>query len=238
MGVRKIVNIDEEKCTGCGECIIDCHEGALQIVNGKAKIINDVYCDGLGDCLKGCPVDAITIIEREAEEFDMEAVNVHLENRKKEKEPLIKRGCPSSVMSGCPSSKAKSVTSSNSSLTQWPVQLTLLNPAAPYFKEADLLISADCVPFAYKDFHSELLDGKKLGIGCPKLDNIQSYVEKIRDIINENSLKSLTVAKMEVPCCGALLRGVLNARSEANSDMEINVITVSTSGEIISREVV
>lgn len=237
MGVRKIVHINEELCTGCGECIIDCHEGALQIVNGKAKIVNDVYCDGLGDCLKGCPVGAITIIEREAEDFSMDAVKIHLENKNKQKEPLIKAGCEGTKFTGCPGGKSKSINSRGSSLTQWPVQLMLLNPEAPYFKDEELLISADCVPFAYKEFHSDLLSGKKLGVGCPKLDNIEIYITKIFEIIKNNSLKSITVAKMEVPCCTSLARAVVHARNEAESSVKINVVTISTSGEIIGKEV-
>lgn len=228
MGVRKIVFIDEEKCNGCGNCILDCHEGALKIVNGKAKIINDVYCDGLGDCLKGCPVDAISIVEREAVDFSEEAVKKHLENKEK---VLTTQG-------GCLSSKFKVLEGDNSSLTQWPVQLKLLNPAAPYFKEADLLVTADCVPFAYKEYHNDFLQGRKVCVGCPKLDDLNEYIEKIGDIIKVNKLNSITVLRMEVPCCGGIVKAVNVAREKVGVNININVITISVNGEVIKEEVI
>lgn len=230
MGIRKIVSINEEKCNGCGRCLIDCHEGALQLVNGKAKIINDIYCDGLGDCLKGCPVDAITIIEREAEDFDEEAVEKHMESRRK---PLNILGG-----GGCPSNKFSSIKGENTGLSQWPVQLTLLNPAAPYFKNANLLVTADCVPFAYKNYHNDFLEGKKLCVGCPKLDDVASYIDKLSEIIKLNDLKSITVLRMEVPCCSGIVRAVDEARSTAKSNVKIEVYTISTSGEIINKEII
>lgn len=228
MGIRKIVSIDEEKCNGCGNCIIDCHEGALQIVNGKAKIISDIYCDGLGDCLKGCPVGAITIIEREAVDFSEEAVKSHIESKKK----------TPSVGGGCPSSKFKVLGGENSALSQWPVQLKLLNPAAPYFKNADLLVTADCVPFAYKEYHNDFLQGKKVCVGCPKLDDVESYIEKIGDIIRINDLKSITVLRMEVPCCSGIVRATSLARQNAEGDIDINVITISVNGDVINKEII
>ncbi|KMT22857.1 ATP-binding protein [Clostridium cylindrosporum] len=237
MGIRKIVSINEEKCTGCGVCIIDCHEGALQIVDGKAKIVNDVYCDGLGDCLKGCPEDAITIIEREAVDFSEEAVKIHLENKKKASIPKMEQA-PKRHFGGCPSSRSINLDSKDSALTQWPVQLTLLNPAAPYLKNADLLVTADCVPFAYKSYHEDFLKGRKLAVGCPKLDNVESYIEKLTEIIEVNELKSITVLKMEVPCCQGIARAVEMAREASGIEIEINLVTVSINGEILGREVV
>lgn len=228
MGVRKIVSIDKKLCNGCGNCIIDCHEGALQIVNGKAKIISDIYCDGLGDCLKGCPVGAITIIEREAVDFSEEAVKKHIEGKKK----------TSNAGGGCPSSKFKVLGGENSALSQWPVQLKLLNPSAPYFKNSDLLVTADCVPFAYKEYHNDFLQGKKVCVGCPKLDDVESYIEKIGDIIRINDLKSITVLRMEVPCCSGIVRAVSLARQNVESDIDINVITISVNGDVINKEII
>ncbi|MEG0371349.1 MAG: 4Fe-4S binding protein [Clostridium sp.] len=233
MGIRKIVQINEDKCTGCGLCIIDCHEGALQIVNGKAKIVKDLYCDGLGDCLNACPEDAIMIIEREAEDFSEEAVKIHLANKNKKDLGITKR-----PTGGCPSSRGMNIESSTSALTQWPVQLTLLNPSAPYLKNADILITADCVPFAYKSYHEDFLKGRKVAVGCPKFDNINAYIEKLTDIFRINSPRSITVLKMEVPCCTGIARGVLEARNAGNLDIEINVITISINGEILQKEVI
>ena len=216
MAKRKVVKIDEEKCTGCGLCIPNCAEGALQIVDGKAKLITDKFCDGLGACLGHCPEDAITVIEREAEEFDEKAVEVHL-HKQKQAQPKPEPQ-PTPVFTGCPSSRAmhfkapeaervaSNTTHSVSQLTQWPVQLKLVPVNAPYFQDADLLIAADCVPFAYPDFHRDLLKGKALVVGCPKLDDIQFYKEKLTEIFKANSIKSITVPYMEVPCCFGLVK--------------------------------
>ena len=232
MGVRKIVHIDEEKCTGCGKCIIDCHEMALQIVDGKAKIVKDIYCDGLGDCLKSCPEDAITIIEREAEDYNDEAVKIRIKQHNKKKEALNKK-----PIAACPSSRNMVFSESDTNLTQWPVQLKLLNPEAPYFKNADLLVTADCVPFAYKNYHEDFLKGKKVGVGCPKLDNILEYEEKFIDIIKYNDLNSITVLRMEVPCCSSLAGAVISARDKAESGLKVEVVTITTNGKILGKEV-
>ncbi len=233
MGIRKIVHIDEEKCNGCGKCIIDCHEGALQIVNGKAKILDDLYCDGLGDCLKGCPVDAITIIEREAVEFSEEAVKKHLENRKSSQRVELKV-CDGGAK---PKPKFTQFGDGGAALTQWPVQLKLLRPDAPYFENADLLVTADCVAYAYKSYHEDFLQGRKVCVGCPKLDDVEGYIEKLTEIIKINNLKSITVLRMEVPCCSGIVRAVANARSNSGIDIDIDVVTISVSGSQLSREV-
>ncbi|MDI7260141.1 MAG: 4Fe-4S binding protein, partial [Thermodesulfobacteriota bacterium] len=213
MATRKIVLIDKEKCNGCGLCIPNCAEGALQIIDGKAKLVSDKFCDGLGACLGHCPEDAITIIEREAEEFDEKAVELHL-HREKDSQPQPK---PQPEFTGCPSSRVLqfqvpkpiekvNATPSESMLTQWPVQLKLVPVNAPYFEDADLLVAADCVPFAYPDFHQDFLKGKSVVVGCPKLDDIQLYREKLTEILRTNSIKSVTVPFMEVPCCFGLVK--------------------------------
>ncbi|NLP36809.1 MAG: 4Fe-4S binding protein [Firmicutes bacterium] len=237
--LRPIIRIDEEKCDGCGLCIPGCAEGALQIVNGKAKLVAENLCDGLGACLGDCPKGALIIEEREAEAFDEEAVAEHLATQKEEQEPL---GC------GCPGTMARRIqpqkettnvddfTETPSELTQWPVQFALVNPKADYFKNADLLIAADCTSFAYADFHKNLLRGRALAVGCPKLDDGMSYVEKLTAIIRQNNLKSITVAYMEVPCCGGLVRIVQEAVKRAGVPVPVNLVRISLDGKIINRQ--
>ncbi|MDW7674881.1 MAG: 4Fe-4S binding protein [Bacillota bacterium] len=271
--IRKIVVIDEDKCNGCGLCIPSCAEGAMRIVDGKAKLITDKLCDGLGACLGSCPQDAITILEREADPFDMDAVEEHL----KEFDPVANGAPKGSVMNqvhahgggthsqgpnnhgqqkaapphggGCPGSRAMAFNSPPAAaqgnkvaagdveisikpqLGQWPVQLKLVNEAAPYFQEADLLITADCVPFAYPNYHLDLLKGKAVGIGCPKLDDNQFYVEKIARIIENNNLKSITVAYMEVPCCTGLVMAVEEAVKRAGSNLQVNKVEIGIRGQ-------
>lgn len=238
---RKIVFIDQDKCDGCGLCVPACHEGAIEIINGKARLSEDKLCDGIGDCLGECPVDAITIIEREADAFDEEAVKERLIQLAQEKERELPKAPP--MMGGCPGSRAMALNTRpstneehtgeiNSELRQWPVQLTLVPVAAPYFKEADLLIAADCVPLAFPDFHRKLLKGKAVAIGCPKLDNGSSYVDKLSEIIRLNKLKSLTIAHMEVPCCFGLIQIVKNAVEKSGVDIDIEIINISLDGTI------
>lgn len=243
MAIRKIVRIDEEKCTGCGLCIPNCAEGALQIIDGKAKLITDKFCDGLGACLGHCPENAITLIEREAEDFDEKAVEIHLH---KEKEvfgtphPQLKpqpefAKCPSSrVMQfqSKPGAEAGPRTSSVSQLSQWPVQLKLVPLDAPYFKDADLLIAADCVPFAYPDFHKDFLKGKAVVVGCPKLDDIQLYREKLTALFKTNSIKSVTVPFMEVPCCFGLVKVTEEAIEASGKKIPLKKVKVGITGEI------
>lgn len=250
MAKRQIVFIDEEKCNGCGECVPSCAEGAIQIINGKAKLRADNLCDGLGACLGNCPLDAITIIEREADSFDEEAVAIHLNEQKKSKE-VKNLPMHNGHSGGCPGSHARTintVSKSNSmavvgngdieiniksQLTQWPVQLKLISPTAPYLKGADLLVTADCVPFAYPNYHLELLKGKKVVIGCPKLDDVEAYTEKLIQMIKYNGFKSITVAYMEVPCCNGILRVVEKAIADSGISIPLQKIRIGIEGEIV-----
>lgn len=242
MTIRKIVQIDEEKCTGCGLCIPNCAEGALQIVDGKAKLITDKFCDGLGACLGHCPEDAIRIIEREAEEFDEKAVEVHLHKQKETAhapQPKFQpefAGCPSSrvlqFQASRPSVDSGPKGSAVSQLTQWPVQLKLVPIEAPYFQDADLLIAADCVPFAYPDFHEDFLKGKAVVVGCPKLDDIQLYREKLTAIFKANPIKSVTVPFMEVPCCFGLVKVTEDAIEASGKQIPLKKVRIGIRGEI------
>jgi NAD-dependent dihydropyrimidine dehydrogenase PreA subunit len=242
MAVRKIVKIDEEKCTGCGDCITACAEGALQIIGGKARIVKEIYCDGLGACLGTCPEDAITIEEREAPDFDEEATREHLDRAKERKEKETPKdsfqGCPGAKMMagfnkssavGRPEDGAADVPSE---LANWPVQLMLAPVRAPFFENADLLLSADCVPFAYANFHGTFLRGKPLLMGCPKLDDAHVYVEKLAQIITQNELGSIRVVHMEVPCCTGLVHILERALEISGKNVPVKDITISISGEI------
>jgi Pyruvate/2-oxoacid:ferredoxin oxidoreductase delta subunit len=246
MVTRKVVRIDEEKCTGCSLCIPNCAEGALQIVDGKAKLITDKFCDGLGACLGHCPEDAITVIEREAEEFDEKAVEAFL-HKQKQAQPKPEPQ-PTPVFTGCPSSRAMhfkvpeagteslSTTLSVSQLTQWPIQLKLVPINAPYFQDADLLIAADCVPFAYANFHQDFLKGKAVVVGCPKLDDIQFYKEKLTEIFKTNSIKSITVPYMEVPCCFGLVKATEDAIAASGKNIPLKKIKIGIRGDIKPEE--
>jgi len=240
MATRKIVKIDEEKCNGCGLCIPNCAEGALQIIDGKAKLIVEKFCDGLGACLGHCPQDALTLIEREAENFDEKAVELHL-HKKNEAEPKPQ---PVSLFTGCPSSRPMHFKvpesgietgpsiPTQSMLSQWPVQLKLVPINAPYFQEADLLVVADCVPFAYPNFHQDFLKGKAVVVGCPKLDDIQYYKEKLTEIFKTNSIKSVTIPYMEVPCCFGLVKATEDAIKASGKNIPLRRIKISIRGKI------
>jgi Pyruvate/2-oxoacid:ferredoxin oxidoreductase delta subunit len=305
---RKIISIDQEKCTGCGQCIPDCPEGALQIIEGKARLVSDLFCDGLGACIGTCPEGAISVVEREAVPYDEKMViativkqgapviKAHLEHlaghgqtdlynqaieylieneppipdhtppehRKPATHPCSGRPTagrmgeggtcspvphPKHPFAGCPGSAAQSIPRTrdttgepqlpsaghaSSGLRQWPVQLTLLNPAAPYFENADLLVSADCVPFAYAGFHTDLLQGKILIIFCPKLDaDIEGYIEKLAEIFTRHAIKSVTVARMEVPCCGGVRYVVNKALEKAGKKIPVEEMTISIRGGIL-----
>jgi NAD-dependent dihydropyrimidine dehydrogenase PreA subunit len=239
MATRKIVKIDEEKCTGCGLCIPNCAEGALQIIDGKARLLSEKFCDGLGACLGHCPEDAIMVIEREAEDFDEKEVEVHL-HKQKQAQPKLQ---PAPVFAGCLSSRAmhfkapsaegvaSSTASSVSQLTQWPVQLKLVPVNAPYFQDADLLIAADCVPFAYPDFHRDFLKGKAVVVGCPKLDDVRFYKEKLTEIFKANSIKSITVPYMEVPCCFGLVKATEDAIAASGKNILLKKVKVGIRGD-------
>lgn len=233
--IRKIVKIDEELCDGCGQCVPGCAEGAIEIIDGKARLVSDKYCDGLGACLGECPNGAITLEEREAEDFDEEAVEVYL----KEKE----KGCPSTYvrtftpetldekgLTGGPQPK----TASN--LSHWPVQINLVPPTAPFLKGADLLIAADCTTLAYPDFHRDFLAGKVVMIGCPKFDDVEDYILKFREIFERADIKSITTLVMEVPCCSGLPMIVKKAMDAAGKEIPMEEIVISTRGDILKRD--
>lgn len=239
---RKIIEIDEALCTGCGQCIVDCAESALRIVDGKAKLVEDKYCDGLGACLKGCPTGALKIIERQAVDFDEEAVQELLRQQKAQGEGK-KQGCPSAALQSFPSqtpcqkaNQAVSLANAGASaLSHWPVQIRLVPPTAPFLKGADLLIAADCAPIAYAGFHQDLLAGRAVMMGCPKFDDGEAYVQKFVDILTQSGVKSLLVAIMEVPCCQGMAAMVNKAIQATGSRIEVNLVVVSTRGEIVGR---
>ena len=227
--LRKIIKIDEEKCNGCGACASACHEGAIEMVNGKAKLTKEHYCDGLGDCLPACPVDAISFEIREAPAYDEKAVN----EAKAKNNPLP---C------GCPGTNSRSIKRDNcdipvkqansSQLSQWPVQIKLVPTNAPYFDGAKLLIAADCTAFAYGNFHNEFIRNHITLIGCPKLDE-GDYAEKLSAIIKNNDIKSVTVVRMEVPCCGGIENAVKRALISSGKFIPWQVVTISTDGKIL-----
>jgi len=219
---RKIVKIHEEKCNGCGLCVNACHEGALELINGKAVLISDVYCDGLGDCLPQCPVDAIEIIERDAGEFDKELVEKRMEERKQKQE---------SMPCGCPGHEAKELTSQ---LRQWPVQIKLVSPNAPYFDGAHILVAADCTAYAYANIHQDFMKGKITLIGCPKLDEVD-YSEKLTAILKNNDVKSITVLRMEVPCCTGIVNAVKTALLNSGKMIPWNFHIVSSEGNLLEK---
>jgi len=291
MSIRKIVRIDEDKCNGCGECVPACAEGALQIIDGKARLVSDVYCDGLGACLGHCPQDAIRIIEREADEFDEQAVAERVGHD--QAEPVAASaalpssaptgGCPGAqAMSfaaaggrnaveggggvgsgGCPGSQARSFDLPMASggpspngpppmpppsktghgeqvaagPSHWPLQLKLIPPSAPFLRDADLLLTADCAPAAMPSFHGELLQGRPMALACPKLDDASAYVAKLAAMITGAGLRKLTIVRMEVPCCGGLVSIAKSARDAAGrGDLPIEVVNLSLRGEVIGSE--
>lgn len=242
--LRKIVQINEEKCNGCGLCIEACHEGALQLVNGKARLVADAYCDGLGDCLPECPTDAITIIEREAAAFDEAAVKKRLE---------AKDTLPATLACGCPGSSVRVLEKSqdcschsgtvvnsqpgqfavDSQLNQWPCQIKLVPVNAPFLDNADLLIAADCSAYAYANFHQDFMKSRITLIGCPKLDNVD-YSEKLTEMFKLNEIKSITVVRMSVPCCGGLVTRVKQAALNCGKNVAVNVVTIDPGGKILA----
>lgn len=255
---RNIVVIDREKCNGCGQCVSACHEGAIQMVNGKAELVSDIYCDGLGACIGHCPVDAITVVEREAAAFDEAAVKARLATQAAPA-PKPHGGCPGSMARtlsapaaaaplpplacGCPGSMAKALGGNStqapspqgriaSELRQWPIQLHLVPVNAPYWQDADLLVAADCVAAAYPEFQRDLLKNKKLAIACPKLDDTSSYAEKLAAILATNTIKSVTVVRMEVPCCGGIVRIVQEAIARSGKDLPLTTVVVGLEGNI------
>ncbi len=228
---RKIIQIDEEKCNGCGLCVHACHEGAIGMVEGKAKLLREDYCDGLGDCLPACPVGAIQFVEREAKAYDAAAVQAQ------------------NLPCGCPSTTSKSIErkqtvvapadpkmdpKAESQLRQWPVQIRLVPISAPYFHGADLLIAADCTAFAYADFHNRFMKNRITLVGCPKLDDVD-YAEKLTQILRNNEIQSLTVVRMEVPCCGGLTQAVKRALQDSGKCIPWQVVTIAIDGTLLDR---
>ena len=244
MAVRNIVEIDEEKCDGCGLCVIECAEGALEIRDGKAKIIKEMYCDGLGACIGECPQEALKIVMKEADPFDEEAMEEHLKSLRgeqtQEASPELEAGCPGAKLvqfqpptTAAPIQQGEAPTSE---LRNWPLQIHLLPVSAPFFNGAELLIAADCVPFAMGGFHSQLLQGKILAIGCPKLDDTGFYVDKLSQIFANNEIKSITIGYMEVPCCSGLLQVINKALEASGKAIPVDTVKVSVQGELLQEQ--
>lgn len=262
MAKRQIIEIDRDKCDGCGLCTDACAEGALVLdEENKAKLAKEIYCDGLGACLDVCPTGALQIIERESEAYDAQATYEHVRHTRGDEAASQVHGmnemhphshnpvenkseqCGPNMVSGCPGSMAREITkepsapqpiSGQSELTQWPIQLHLVSPYAPYFNESDLLIAADCTAFTLGSFHQDLLKGKKLIIACPKLDDISSYVDKLAEILKHNTIYSLTVATMVVPCCSGLVHIVDQAVEKSGENIKIKKIVIGIDGNLVS----
>lgn len=251
MPVRKIIKIDEEKCNGCGLCVPNCAEGAIQIIDGKAKLVKDSYCDGLGACLGHCPQDALEIVEREAEDFNEEEAMSYVNSLKRDDKPQNVNINHHHTAGGCPGSRMMILKNRGSSgdkndfasvsgndveirikpqLSQWPVQLSLVPVNAPYFNNSNLLVTADCVPFAYPNYHLDLLKGKAVVVGCPKLDDLEFYIEKLTQIIQNNNIKSITVAFMEVPCCSGIVHAVDMALKKSGKDIPVSKVRIGIDG--------
>lgn len=233
-GKRLLIKIDEEKCDGCGLCVSACAEGAIAIVDGKARLVSESYCDGLGACLGECPQDAISMEEREAKDFDPQAVHEHLakHSAKPRAHAAPACGCPGAQdQTFAPAQTPQKIATDNlqlppSSLGHWPVQLMLVSPLAPYLRNADLIICADCVPFAVADFHQRYLNGKVVLVGCPKLDDLDYYRQKLRQVFAEGKPRRLTVLRMEVPCCSGIAQAAIEARDEAAPSLPLEVHTI------------
>lgn len=237
---RKIVQIDEDLCNGCGECVPGCAEGALRVIDGKARLVLEIYCDGLGACLGHCPQGAIQIIEREADEFDEEAVEEYLKKTEKTVQAKVPHACPSGRLeifeSPCDNAnKPGLITSETSALSHWPVQIKLVPPAAPFLRGADLLVTADCIPVAYPNFHNDFLKERVVMIGCPKFDNVQEYVNKFAEIFRIADVKSVTVMEMEVPCCSKLPLIVQKGMELASKQVPMEEVVISIRGKILKR---
>ena len=232
---RAIIEIDEERCDGCGNCIVSCAEGAIQIIDGKAKLISDEFCDGLGACLGDCPQNALNIIEREAAEFDEVAVEEHLAKGHAD-EPLA-CGCPSTSVCHITTIEEdevpfEGIVSQPSTLRQWPVQLGLVPASAPFLQDSDLLLTADCVPFAFPDYHQKLLKNHSLLITCPKLESFDKQKEKLTDIFSNAAINKVTVAHMEVPCCFGLVQLAKQAIQASGKDIPMDEVTVGVRGDL------
>lgn len=244
--LRKIIEIDEELCDGCGQCVPACAEGAIQVIDGKARLVKDRYCDGLGACLGECPTGALKVIEREAEEFDEEAVKKQLKTREhdaKKAGATMACGCPSTQIQTFESPPMRrednapgAHESTTSTLSHWPVQIRLVPPTAPFLKGAHLLVAADCTPMAYPRFHRDFLEGKAVMVGCPKFDDAEAYIQRFADIFSTADIKGVTVVVMEVPCCQGLPVIIEKAMELAGKSIPMEQIIISTRGEIMERE--
>ena len=233
--VRRIIEIDRDKCNGCGACAEACHEGAIAMVDGKGQLMRDDYCDGLGDCLPTCPTGAITFVEREAAAYDEKAVMENKQRKMREQGMTLPCGCPGSQSLNIQREAAPAVEAPHaeqaSRLSQWPVQIKLVPTRAPYFEGAELLIAADCTAFTYADFHSRFLAGRVCLIGCPKLDGVD-YTEKLAEILRSNNIRSVTVLRMEVPCCGGLEMAARRTLEQCSRDLPWQVCTVHIDGTV------
>jgi Pyruvate/2-oxoacid:ferredoxin oxidoreductase delta subunit len=244
--MRKIIQIDDEICDGCGQCVPSCAEGAIEIVDGKARIVADKYCDGLGACLGECPNNALTIVEREADDFDEEAVEEYLREKRTTEgrvEQTDSGGCPSAQLQSfspatpCQAANAPVGQASNTSeLSHWPIQIRLVPSNAPFLKGADLLVAADCTPLAYPGFHKDFLKGKVVMVGCPKFDDVEGYIQKFTDVFKEADIRSITVIIMEVPCCSGLPMILKKAMEAAGKEIPLEEVVISTGGEILERK--
>lgn len=237
-GLRKIIKIDEEKCDGCGACVPACVEGALQIVDGKARLVSETYCDGLGACLGECPQGAITIEEREAEAFDEEAAKQHMKAQEHPKEELL-CGCHLATVTQFEKREAPAFAQTNgvcqqSMLSHWPIQLDLVPPEAPFLQGTDVVLAADCVPFAYAGFHRDFLKDHALLIACPKLDDFRAHQLGLNEILSSSQVKSLTVVHMEVPCCSGLVYLAKQAISASGKDIPFREVTIGVRGDLKS----
>ena len=236
---RNIIKIDEGKCNGCGLCVCACAEGAIKIINGKAKLISESFCDGLGACLGECPTGALIIEERVAQEFSKDAIKAHLEKSsvpfQEKPKQIIACACPGSAQRTIPVDTTVQIGDQTqcipSQLGSWPVQIMLVSPTANFLRHADLLVAADCAPFAVPDFHATYLRGRIPLVGCPKLDDIEYYNSKLCDIIEHAEPSSITVLRMEVPCCAGIARAVTDACERVGCDVPVEIVTVKTNGE-------
>ena len=228
---RNIIRIDEEKCDGCGTCVPACAEGALQIIDGKARLVKESYCDGLGACLGECPQGAITIEEREAEAFDEKEAMLHIKKQKEEAESLP-CGCPSTTTRSWETRGEQTLAEAPSLLSHWPVKLRLVSPGAPYFERDELVMAADCAPFAYGNFHNSFLEDKALITGCPKFDDMEYYLEKLTEILKFSKIKNITVVRMEVPCCSGWLTLARQAIKASGKEIIVDEKVIGIEGEI------
>ncbi|MDI9369700.1 MAG: 4Fe-4S binding protein [Synergistota bacterium] len=242
--MRRIIRIDEDKCDGCGLCADACHEGAIRIVDGKAKLVSDRYCDGLGDCIGECPRGAISFETREADAYDEDAVKARMAERQAVKCDDLPCGCPGSAVcdlrDAAPAPRSCACSgAAKYGLTNWPIQIRLVPENAPWLKGVELVVAADCTPFAFSDFHSEFLSGDRVClVGCPKLDDTAAYAEKLARIISANEIDSVIEVRMEVPCCGGLTRLLERACEESGRNVSLKIYTIGVRGDIIDKETI